>query len=218
MKDISFKLLYERKVISMESAQPARGVLLVVSGASGSGKSTVVKNMRDMGEEFYFSVSYTTRPRRESEVDGKHYYFVDRPAFEKIVREGAFLEYSEYCGHNYGTPAAPVREMLGKGMTVLLEIDVPGAMQIRHNMPDAVLTFVTPSDFGITEARLRKRATENSTDINSRISAARYELSRIKEYDYIIINDDARLAALELRAVISAEKCRAGRRLGMLKG
>jgi len=200
----------------MQSAGP--GILLVVSGASGSGKSTVVKHMRDMGEDFYFSVSYTTRSRREDEVDGKHYSFVDKPAFEVMVRRGTFLEYAEYCGHSYGTPAGPVNEMLAKGMTVLLEIDVLGAMQVRHNRPDAVLTFVTPSDFGIVEARLRKRATETHTDIGNRISAAKHEFSRIKEYDYIIINDDARCAAAELRAVISAERCRTARRLGLLKG
>ena len=202
----------------MESEQPANGILLVVSGASGSGKSTVVKAMRDMGEEFYFSVSYTTRPMREGEAEGKHYHFVDRRTFRKMARDGVFLEYTEYCGNSYGTPVAQVREMLENGMTVLLELDVPGAMQIKHSMPDAVLTFITPSDFRVLEARLRKRATENSADISSRISAARYEYSRIKEYDYIIINDDARRAAQELRAVICAERCRAQRRIGMLRG
>lgn len=193
------------------------GKLLVVSGPSGAGKSTVIHKMMAGREDLRFSVSATTRAPREGEVDGKDYYFLDRERFERMIRENAFLEHAEYVGNYYGTPAAPVLESLAKGISVILDIEVQGASNVRKAMPDAVTVFLAPPSFEALEARLRGRGQDSDEKIRQRLARAREEYREIPKYDYIVINDDADEAAQELAAILLSAQCRTADRLSLLQ-
>ena len=193
------------------------GKLLVVSGPSGAGKSTVIHKMMAGREDLRFSVSATTRAPREGEVDGKDYYFLDRERFERMIQENAFLEHAEYVGNYYGTPAAPVLESLEKGISVILDIEVQGASNVRKAMPDAVTVFLAPPSFEALEARLRGRGQDSDEKIRQRLARAREEYREIPKYDYIVINDDADEAAQELAAILLSSQCRTADRLSLLQ-
>jgi len=194
------------------------GILLVITGPSGAGKGTVLSRIYKDVENVYFSVSATTRGMREGETEGKSYYFVTRDEFERMMRDGELLEYTEYCGNYYGTPIKPVLNMLDEGKTVILEIDVAGANQIRGRYPDAVLAFLTPSSSEELRRRLLKRGTENPDQIEKRLLMAAEEEKFVERFDYLIINDRIEEAVDDLKSVITAERCRPARRLGALKG
>lgn len=193
-----------------------RGKLIVVSGPSGAGKSTVIEKVMQGRSDLSFSVSATTRQPRPGEVDGKDYYFLTRAQFEEMIERGEFLEYAQYVGNLYGTPAAPVREQLEKGNSIILDIEVQGASSVRNSMAEAVTIFLTPPDFTELEARLRKRCKDTEETIRDRLERARVEFQEIPKYDYIVINDDVDEAAEELRAIILAEQCRTADRLHLL--
>lgn len=150
-----------------------RGLLFVISGPAGSGKSTIVGKLLETGE-FAFSVSATTRSPREGEKDGVQYYFVTKDAFEEKIRRGEMLEYAEYVGHYYGTPREAVEKCLSSGRNIILEIEVQGATQVKAKMPDAVMIMVLPPDGKTLEARLRGRGTEPDEVIEKRMQAARH--------------------------------------------
>lgn len=195
------------------------GLLIVFSGPSGAGKGTVLRHLIQKNDKsFFYSVSATTRPPRKGEIHGKHYYFTDKPSFMEEVKAGRMLEYAEYCDNYYGTPASAVNEMLSKGMDVLLEIEVTGAKQIKEKCPDAVMIFVAPPSFEELFGRLSKRGTEAFGVIENRLRKAKDELSFARDYDYIIINDIAKRAANDVKAIIRAEKRRTARMLGYIKG
>jgi guanylate kinase len=180
------------------SAANRRGKLIVLSGPSGSGKSTVVAEALAPGDiPVHRAVSATTRPPRPGEVDGVHYHFWTPARFDAGIRGGEFVEWAEVYGHRYGTLKSEVEPYLAQGITVLLEIDVQGARQVRRLYPDCVLVFLRTSSLEEYERRLRGRGTEDEAAIRRRVAAARQELACAGEYDHEVINDrlDAAVAA-----------------------
>lgn len=169
---------------------PASGRVVVLSGPSGVGKGTVIGHLRRLQPDLEPVVSVTTRPPRPGERDGVDYRFVDDAAFDRLVAEGALLEWATYGGHRYGTPAAAVAEIQRRGRLPLLEIDVQGARQIRQRLPDAVLIMLVPPSEAELERRLRRRGTEDDDTIAARLRAAREELAQRDLFDLVVVNDD----------------------------
>jgi len=193
-----------------------RGKLIVVSGPSGAGKSTVIARLMREDPDVVFSVSATTRPPRAGEIEGKSYFFVTREKFQSMVENGDLLEHAEYVGNCYGTPKAPVLASLKAGKSVLFDIEVQGAAQIKAQCPEAILIFVVPSDFSQIEKRLRARGTDSEEKIQGRLMQARRECERATNYDYVVLNDDPDRAADEMRSIITAEKCKMANRRNYL--
>lgn len=189
------------------------GLLLIISGPSGAGKSTVISRLMQMRDDIRFSVSATTRAPRPGEVDGKAYFFKTREEFSAMIGNNEFLEYAEYVGNCYGTPSAPVDDSISDGYTVILDIEVQGAMQVLDKRTDAASVFLCPPSLEELEKRLRGRGTDSEEKIKGRLETARREYKQMSRYDYVVINDDADAAARELDAIITAEKCRAYKRL-----
>jgi len=189
-----------------------RGLLIVLSGPSGVGKGTVRKALFNMPEQdFVYSVSMTTRPIREGEVNGKDYYFVSREEFEQRIKDGKFLEYAEFVGNYYGTPIDKVEEQLDQGKEVVLEIEVNGALQVREKMKEAVMIFLVPPGRGALYHRLKGRGTESEEVIKERIAKADREFKLAYRYDYIVVNDDVDNAADRIMAIIRAEHAKTER-------
>ena len=183
-----------------------RGILVILSGPSGSGKDTVLNKFLDGRNDAKVSVSMTTRPKREDEVDGVNYYFVSREYFEKKLSEDKMLEYAEYAGNLYGTPKAPVDEMLAEGKAVILKIEIQGADKIRKLYPDVVSIFLMPPSATVLENRLRGRNSEDEETINHRLVIAKEEMRRAADYDYVVINDTVENAAAGIETIINAER------------
>lgn len=185
-----------------------KGILLIVSGPAGAGKGTVVKTVVESADDYALSVSATTRAPRVGEENGVHYHFLTREAFEEKIVKGEMLEYAEYVGNYYGTPKDRVVELLEKGINVILEIEVVGAMKVKALMPEAVTILLLPPDFEILEARLRGRGTNTEEDILRRLAKAREEISHFAEYDYVVINqnDGVKEAARQICSIVEAEK------------
>lgn len=182
-----------------------KGMLIILSGPSGCGKDSVINELLKLDSNIKVSVSLTTRQIREGEVDGESYYFVPREYFEKKLDDNAFLEYAEYGGNLYGTPKAPVDEMLAAGINVILKIEVQGAEKIRAIYPDCVSIFVLPPSMRVLENRLRGRGTDDEEAIQSRLHIASVEMRRSTEYSYIVINDTLEKAAADVLEIINAE-------------
>lgn len=174
------------------------GRLVVLSGPSGVGKGTVVAQVRHLRPELWISVSATTRAPRIGEVDGQHYHFWTPERFAATIAAGGFLEWAQFAGNRYGTPRAAVQAKLAAGESVLLEIELQGARQVKAVMPEALMVFLTPPSVAELEARLRGRGTEDEAAITRRLVRARDELSAAAEFDIVIVNDDVRRAACEL--------------------
>ncbi len=183
---------------------PSRGDgrLTVLSGPSGVGKSTVVRAIRQDHPEVWLSVSATTRFPRPGEVDGVHYTFLSRPAFERRAAGGEFLEWAEFAGHLYGTPRRPVEERMAAGVPVLLEIDLQGARQVRAAVPTACLVFLKPPSWEELVQRLEHRGTEGAADVGTRLAAARAELAAEPEFDVTIVNTAVRDVVHRLLALM----------------
>ena len=189
-----------------------RGLLVVISGPSGVGKGTVRKALFDMPEQnFVYSVSMTTRPKRNGEVDGVDYYFVTKDEFEKRISENKFLEHATFVGNYYGTPLDKVEEQLARGKEVILEIEVEGALQVRDKVKDAVLIFLVPPSREALYTRLRNRGTETEEVIKERIDKANREFKLAYKYDYIVVNDEVVNAADRIMAIIRAEHAKTER-------
>lgn len=185
-------------------AVPGAGRLLVVSGPGGVGKGTIVAALRQRRDDVEVSLSATTRRRRPGEEDGVHYHFVTRPEFQRMVDAGEFLEWAEFNGNLYGTPWSSVTDRLAAGATVVLEIDVQGAQQIRRRQHDvgdvaATLVFIEPPSWEVLEARLRHRGSEDETSIAQRLAIGREEMAQQADFDHVVVNDrvDTAVAALE---------------------
>lgn len=177
------------------------GKLIVISGASGVGKGTVVKAMMAQREDLYFSVSATTRPPRPGEVDGRDYYFVTREEFEKMIARGEMLEYDEHARNYYGTPKAQIEEKRSRGH-VLLDIEPNGAKNVKKNYPEAVLIFVMPPSLAELERRLRGRNDTPEDQIQIRMERAVWEMEQRVWYDYVVVNDDAQRCARKILEII----------------
>ena len=186
-----------------------RGILFVMTGASGVGKGTLREAVSDVLSDVVYSVSATTRPRREGEVDGVHYHFLGRAEFERRVAEGSMLEHAEYVGDLYGTPAGAVDAALGEGCDVLLEIELDGARQVKRARPEAVMLFIAPPSLAELERRLRGRGTDPEAKIRKRLARAREEIRAVREFDYVVVNDVLERAATTFRAILVAERARA---------
>lgn len=185
------------------------GKLIVVSGPSGAGKSTVISRVMEQDKSVVFSVSATTRKPRAGEREGVDYFFVDTESFKTMINNGELLEHAQYVENFYGTPKAVVYENLKKGLSVLFDIEVQGATQIKNICPEAILIFVIPSEFSQIEKRLHSRGTDSEEKIRQRIKTAKYEYSMARSYDYIVLNDEPDAAANEIKSIITAEKCKA---------
>lgn len=173
----------------------------MLSGPSGVGKGTIVKEVLKLRPNACVSVSCTTRSPREGEIDGKSYFFLTKEKFEKMIESGGFLEYSEHFGNYYGTPKQFVEERLAEG-DVILEIDVNGALSVKESMADAVLVMIAPPDREALYARLRGRGTEGEDVIAMRLDRADFELSKAPLYDYTVINDDLKKAVGEVVKIL----------------
>lgn len=184
-----------------------KGSLFVITGPSGTGKGTVLKEVIKSLDRLYFSVSATTRKPREGEVDGVHYHFLTKDRFEELIAADRFLEYAQYAENYYGTPLDPVLDQLEQGNDVLLEIEVQGALQVKQRMPQAVLVFIAPPSFEELESRLRGRGTESEEVILRRLSIARHECENMDQFHYVVVNDEVPDAADRLRAVILSQRC-----------
>ncbi len=186
------------------------GLLLIISGPSGVGKSTVIKEMmkQDVGCHCYFSVSMTTRVPRGSEVEGVHYHFVSEQYFLETMQAGLFLEHAKYNQNYYGTPMPPIQDCINEGGCAILDIDVQGMLQVREKVQRCATVFMTPPDFTSLENRLRERKTETEEHIQCRLAIAKSEFEQANLYDYMIVNDDIQTAAKDLAAIIRAEKLR----------
>ena len=180
----------------------SKGKLFVISGASGVGKSTVLKKVMGDREDLLFSVSATTRAPRDGEVDGVNYHFVTRPQFEEMIQKGEFLEYDDHHETLYGTPAAEVLKKQEIGH-VILDVDPNGAFNVRKARPDATLIFIMPPSREELEARLRGRGDTTAEQVEIRLNRARWEMEQSKFYDYIVINDQVETCADSILKIIA---------------
>ncbi|MDF2594298.1 MAG: guanylate kinase [Clostridia bacterium] len=186
------------------------GLKMVISGPSGSGKGTIVKELIK-SENFKLSVSATTRAPREGEENGVHYFFKTKEEFERMIAAGDLLEYAAFCENYYGTPKAFIEECVKAGKDIILEIEVQGAKQIKEIYPDAIFIFVIPPTLTELKKRLIGRNTETKEVIQRRLERAKEELSLYKEYDYIIINDNIEQAAKYIQEIVNTEKLKSHR-------
>ena len=188
-----------------------RGMLIVLSGPSGSGKGTIIKSLLQQREDTVLSISVTTRAPRPGEEDGVHYFFRTREEFEELIRRNALLEFAEYNGNYYGTPEEAITGWLNQGKNVLLEIEVQGAEKVMDFRSDLVSIFITIPSMAELERRLRDRGTETEDKIRGRMEVARRELTRAFRYDYVVLNDEVELAVKRINTIIDAEQMRYAR-------
>jgi guanylate kinase len=178
--------------------------LFVISGPSGVGKGTLISRVRERLPQLEVATSATTRPRRPGEQDGREYHFLSAEEFDRGVREGKFLEHVEFAGHRYGTLRSEVDRRLAEGSSVVLEIDVPGAGEIKRQVPDAVLVFIAPPDMGDLEQRLIARGANSEDEIADRLRIANSEIQARDDFQHVIVNDDLDRAASQLTELIRA--------------
>ena len=183
-----------------------KGLLLVFSGPSGVGKGTVLKEYLKKHPHPAFSVSATTRKPRTGEIHGQHYFFLSREEFELLVENGGLLEHAQFAGNCYGTPREAVEQNLEKGIDVVLEIEVQGALQVKQKCPDALLVFVMPPSFEELRRRLTDRGTEDGATVERRLANAAREMEAAKHYDYIVVNQTVEDAADQLEQIVCAAK------------
>jgi guanylate kinase len=184
-----------------------RGLMFVLSSPSGAGKTTLTRLLVQKEKNIELSISVTTRQRRPSEVEGVHYHFLSREAFEKMRDAGELLEWAEVHGNYYGTPAKPVEKAIAKGKDILFDIDYQGTRQLyKKAASDVVSIFILPPSIAEMKKRIRRRAAEDEMTIKKRLATAKQELPRWKEYDYVVINDDLDAAFADIHAILATER------------
>ena len=184
----------------------AKGNLYVISGPSGAGKGTIVSELMKRDDRLALSISCTTRYQREGEIDGVHYYFIDKERFQAMIEEGDFLEYAQVFDNFYGTPMSKVEEKRSAGYDVILEIDVQGALQVKKKAEDAKLIFILPPSFEVLRKRLTGRNTETPEQVEKRLAKAEKEMSLKDRYDYTVVNDDLDTAVEEVYDIIKKNR------------
>lgn len=189
------------------------GNLFIISAPSGAGKTSLVKALLQTGIDLSLSVSYTTRAARAEEVDGRDYHFISCEDFEQRQKQDDFLESAQVYGNFYGTSKNWINQAIMGGRDILLEIDSQGARQVRRIFPQAIAIFVLPPSLAALEMRLRLRAQDSPEAIGRRLAAAREEINHVREYDYVIINEELNPASHELRCIVQAERLRTARQL-----
>ena len=189
----------------------SRGMLIILSGPSGSGKGTIIKSLLQKRQDTVLSISVTTRAPRPGEVDGVHYFFRTREEFEQLIKENKLLEYAEYNGNYYGTPEEAINGWVSEGKNVILEIEVQGAEKVMDYRSDLVSIFITIPSMEELERRLRDRGTETEEKIRGRMQVAKRELTRAFRYDYVVLNDEVELAVERINTIISAEQMKYAR-------
>jgi guanylate kinase len=202
------------------TAAPAlgrRGLALVLSSPSGAGKTSIARGLLALEPELEMSVSVTTRPMRPGEIDGRDYHFIGRPEFDDLVATHALLEHATVFGNAYGTPAAPVEAALAAGRDVLFDIDWQGTQELAAKMRrDLVTVFILPPTAGELKRRLTVRASDSAEVIAGRMAKAAGEMSHFAEYDYVVVNTDLARGIEEVRAILTAERLRRDRRIGLV--
>ncbi len=179
------------------------GRLIVLTGPSGVGKGTLVRSLLQRHRQLYLSISATTRSPRAGEVEGEHYYFVSRSAFEKMIAENQLLEWAEFAGNYYGTPRLPIEQQIAQGKSILLEIELEGARQIHRSFPSALRIFILPPSFAELEKRLRDRSSDADEAIARRLQRAQVEVDAADEFDLQIVNDDFDTALQQLETAMN---------------
>ncbi len=188
-----------------------RGLLLVISGPSGTGKGTVLNLLRQLNTGVRYSISATTRQPREGEVDGQNYFFKTVEEFEQMIKEEELVEWVQYCGNYYGTPKKCIEETLDRGFDVILEIEVEGALNIKNKYPESVLIFILPPTFEELRRRIESRGTEEPGIISQRLEKAKKEFQFINSYDYAIVNNSLQDAVEDINSILRAEKLKFSR-------
>lgn len=188
-----------------------KGILFVISSPSGGGKTTICRELLKGSPELNYSISVTSRPLRSGEKEGKDYFFISEEEFDKKTGKGEFAEWAEVHGHRYGTPRRFLEEALSSGRDIILDIDVKGALQLKEKYKDSCLIFLLPPSLETLAVRLKKRKRDDEKEIEERLARAKEELTFLKEYDYSVINNNLSQAVKEVKAIITAERCRVGR-------
>ena len=203
---------------SLNASIGRRGLMLVLSSPSGAGKSTIARNLLESDPAFELSISITTRPRRGSEIDGRHYHFRTRREFEIARDNDELLEWAEVHGNFYATPRAPAEKALSEGRDMLFDIDWQGAEQLRQKMhADIVSIFVLPPSMRELRERLKRRAEDKDDVIEARLANARAEIEHWRDYDYVVVNEDLDAAFSSVEAIVAAERLRRDRRPGLFQ-
>ena len=185
-----------------------KGLLIVVSGPSGTGKGTVCGELLTQAQDLAYSISATTRQPRVGEVDGRNYYFMEKAEFEQKIAEGGFLEYANVYGNYYGTPLAKIEERLAAGEDILLEIDTQGALNVMQKCPDGLFIFLVPPSLAELERRIRGRGSETAESLERRMGSAKKEIEAGRKYGYVVVNDTVKKAVSRIMAIRMAEHCR----------
>ena len=193
------------------------GLLVVVSGFSGAGKGTVMKELLERYGNYALSISATTRSPRPGEEEGRHYFYKTEEEFLRMIEEGGLIEYARYVDHYYGTPKAYVEAQREAGKDVILEIEIQGALKVKEQYPDALLLFLTPPSAAELKRRLEGRGTEDSAAIASRLRRAAEEARGVEKYDYVIVNDDLDRCVEETHRIIQMQRRRADRSMGLIR-
>ena len=194
-----------------------KGILIVVSGFSGAGKGTIVKELMKRYDNYALSISATTRRPRTGEEDGREYFFKTTQEFEKMIAKKELIEYAKYVDNYYGTPRAYVEEQLDSGKDVILEIEIQGALNVKKQFPETLLLFITPPSAEVLRKRLIGRGTETMEVIDSRMKRACEEAEGVEEYDYLIVNDDLDSTVKEVHQIIQGEHRRSFRNTWMIE-